>query len=62
MDASFCSTRSENPIRSSRMRGMRKKIRPRRLPRSMSDGEHLGLTNTNYGEIRDQIRMNTLTI
>ncbi|KAF8387410.1 unc-83 [Pristionchus pacificus] len=48
MDASFCSTRSENPIRSSRMRGMRKKIRPRRLPRSMSDGEHLGLTNTNY--------------
>ncbi|GMT10612.1 hypothetical protein PFISCL1PPCAC_1909 [Pristionchus fissidentatus] len=47
MDASFCSTRSENPLRG-RMRGMRKKIRPRRLPRSMSDGEHLGLASHSF--------------
>ncbi|GMR59058.1 hypothetical protein PMAYCL1PPCAC_29253, partial [Pristionchus mayeri] len=48
MEASFSSTRSDNPIRTTRIGGIRKKIRPRRLPRSMSDGEQIGLTTTNY--------------
>ncbi|CAJ0582819.1 unnamed protein product, partial [Mesorhabditis spiculigera] len=43
MDASFCSTRSELvPGRQINNMRMRKKLKIRRLPRSMSDGEQLG--------------------
>ncbi|CAD6193828.1 unnamed protein product [Caenorhabditis auriculariae] len=53
MDASFCSTRSEMlpPCKS---RSLRKKLRVRRMPRSMSDGEQLGICS---GSLTPMCRM-----
>uniref|UniRef100_A0A1I7XIJ7 KASH domain-containing protein n=1 Tax=Heterorhabditis bacteriophora TaxID=37862 RepID=A0A1I7XIJ7_HETBA len=52
MDVSFCSTRSELPPCKSR--SIRKKLRVRRMPRSMSDGEQLGIVS---GPLTPQIRV-----
>ncbi|CAJ0939927.1 unnamed protein product, partial [Mesorhabditis belari] len=53
MDASFTSTRSEFvPGKQHNNMRLRKRLKVRRLPRSMSDGEHLGLPNSAHPTVR----------
>ncbi|CAB3396997.1 unnamed protein product [Caenorhabditis bovis] len=56
MDGSFCSTKSEMPPCKSRTTA-RRKLRGRRMPRSMSDGEQLGVVSSLHGLMTPSIRV-----